>query len=569
MIGHGPAQTETSVRQHSLVRSIVLILLSSVVIFVLYIIIAPSISRLVAYSSTMPESKSLAQIEIERHTLAAAQAQSLAEKQKGFTYASWESGEYSHPDADQALANLADTGADWIALVVTHYQDNISSTTIYTTTSTPTDTDLIHAIAQAHSLGLKVMLKPHLDLENDPDHWRGEIGEGFTETDWNTWFAAYQGFIYHYADLAQAHGADQFCIGTELSASQDREANWRAAISGIRGYYSGPLTYAANFGDEVSITWWDAVDYIGVDAYYELTDKNDPTIAEMKAAWQPHLTTLETLASTWGKSIILTEVGFRSIDGANQRPWDWDVTGTVNLQEQADAYQATFESVYNQPWLAGLYWWTWETGLFQGGPCDNNYTPYDKPAEDVLRSWYGAAPRNDGPPLVPDYGRALNIYTDALAPGWQDWSWDATVDLYSNDPVYSGTQAISITAQAWGALSFYHASFDPSPYHWLEFYVRKSYAEQRFAVFAHDGNSTELRYRLVDECRHTDERTIEPGIWTRVRIPLSDLDASDRQLQQISIINYNSQSSTFWVDEIQLVGALQRVCLPMVIWNSQ
>jgi hypothetical protein len=538
-------------------------------IFIFYIIASPPMGKLTAHSSTMPESESLTQIKNEQHALAAAQAQSLAEKQKGISYASWWPGEYSHPDADLALANLADTGADWIALVVTHYQDNISSTTIYTTTSTPTDADLIHAITQAHSLGLKVMLKPHVDLENDPDHWRGEIGEGFAGTEWNTWFAAYQDFIYHYANLAQTHGADQFCIGTELSASQDRETNWRAVISGIRGYYSGPLTYAANFGDEVSITWWDAVDYIGVDAYYELTDKNDPTIAEMKAAWQPHLTTLDTLASTWGKSIILTEVGFRSIDGANQQPWEWHSTGTIDLQEQADAYQATFESVYDQPWLAGLYWWTWETDLFQGGPCDNDYTPYDKPAEDILRSWYGAAPRGSGPPLEPDYDRVLKIYTDTLALGWQDWSWDATVDLYSEDPVYSGTQAISITAQAWGALSFYHDSFDSSPYHWLEFYVRKSYAEQRFAVFAHDENGTELRYRLVDECRHTDERTIEPDIWTRVRIPLSDLDASKRQLQQISIINYNSQPTTFWVDEVHLVGALQRVYLPMVIRDSQ
>jgi hypothetical protein len=557
------------VEQHPLVQSIALYLLPSVFILVFCIIAAPPIGKLTAHSSsTMQEGRSLTRTEVERHTLAAAQAQSLAEKQKGISYASWWSGEYSHPDADLALANLADTGADWIALVVTHYQDNISSTTIYTTTSTPTDADLTHAITQAHSLGLKVMLKPHVDLENDPDHWRGEIGESFAGTEWNTWFAAYQDFIYHYANLAQTHGADQFCIGTELSATQDREANWRAVISGIRGYYSGPLTYAANFG-EVSITWWDAVDYIGVDAYYELTDKNDPTIAEMKTAWQPHLTTLDTLASTWGKSIILTEVGFRSIDGANQQPWEWHSTGTIDLQEQADAYQATFESVYDQPWLAGLYWWTWETDLFQGGPCDNNYTPYDKPAEDTLRSWYGAAPRGSGPPLEPDYDRVLKIYTDTLAPGWQDWSWDATVDLYSDDPVYSGTQAISITAQAWGALSFYRDSFDSSPYHWLEFYVRKSYAEQRFAVFAHDENGTELRYRLVDECRHTDERTIEPGIWTRVRIPLSDLNASKRQLQQISIINYNSQPTTFWVDEVQLVGALPRVYLPMVIRNSQ
>jgi len=40
-------------------------------------------------------------------------------------------------------------------LIVTQYQDNISSTTIYSTTATPTDADLIHVITQAHGLGAK------------------------------------------------------------------------------------------------------------------------------------------------------------------------------------------------------------------------------------------------------------------------------------------------------------------------------------------------------------------------------------------------------------------------------
>ena len=112
-----------------------------------------------------------------------ATVQAQASKQKGISYATWWSGLYSQPDADLALANLADTGADWIGLIVTQYQDDISSTTIEPTMATPADADLIQVISQAHSLGLKVMLKPHVDLANDPTHWRGQIGEGFTEAD--------------------------------------------------------------------------------------------------------------------------------------------------------------------------------------------------------------------------------------------------------------------------------------------------------------------------------------------------------------------------------------------------
>ncbi|MBM4430735.1 MAG: hypothetical protein FJ026_10385, partial [Chloroflexi bacterium] len=70
--------------------------------------------------------------------------------QKGMSYAAWWSGLYSQPDSDWALAHLAETGAAWMSLIVTSYQDDISSTAIYTTTATPTDADLVHAIAQAH-----------------------------------------------------------------------------------------------------------------------------------------------------------------------------------------------------------------------------------------------------------------------------------------------------------------------------------------------------------------------------------------------------------------------------------
>jgi hypothetical protein len=488
----------------------------------------------------------------------------LTQKQKGISYASWWPGQYSHPDADLALAKLADTGANWVSLIVTQYQDNINSTDINATTATPTDADLIHVILQAHDLGLMVMLKPHVDLANDPTHWRGQIGEEFSETEWATWFSSYQMFINHYAQLAQTHGVDQFSVGTELTATQSREANWRAVISELRNIYSGPLTYAANHGSENDVTWWDAVDYIGVDAYYPLTDKNDPTVAELIAAWQPRISSLENLASVWNKSIIFTEIGYRSQDGTNQRPWDTQGGGTVDLQEQADSYRAAFESLSHQPWFAGMHWWAWRTDPFQGGPCDDGRTPYDKPAEDVLRYWYGANPRVSKPGPQPDYSQTMEIFTDNLASGWVNRSWSASIDFSSTDPVFSGTKAISVTAQDFGALSLGHPSFYTHPYYFLEFYILKSSSDQELRVFAHDDTDAALRYRPIDDCRYTNGQPIEPGVWTRVRIPLSHLDASGRLIQRVSIMNNSTQPIAYSVDEMRFVGATWRVFLPRV-----
>lgn len=308
-------------------------------------------------------------------------------KQKGMSYVTWSTNGYTDYEAESSLTQLRSTGADWISLLVTQYQDTITSTTIYAESRTPTDSALAYAIAQAHQLGFKVMLKPHLDLAKDPTHWRGQIGAEFTEADWETWFAAYQTLINRYAQVAQTYGADQFTVGTELQATEGQADRWRAVIANVRQIYTGPITYAGNWDNE-GFSWWDAVDYIGIDAYLPLTDRDDPTVDELKATWAPYVAKLADLAATWNKPILFTEVGYRSQNGANRTPWEWKLNSTVDLQEQADCYQAIFESVFDQPWFAGIYLWFWAVTP-EGGPYDQGYTPRDKPAEAIMRQWYG------------------------------------------------------------------------------------------------------------------------------------------------------------------------------------
>jgi len=111
---------------------------------------------------------------------------------------------YASAEADQALERIAATGVEWTSLVAWQMADNINSTTIYPSSQsgiTPSDDALIHAIKKAHSLGLKVMLYPHLELANDPSHWFGEIGKNFGSDQWDEWFDSYTQFISHYAFL--------------------------------------------------------------------------------------------------------------------------------------------------------------------------------------------------------------------------------------------------------------------------------------------------------------------------------------------------------------------------------
>jgi hypothetical protein len=487
------------------------------------------------------------------------------DKQKGMSFFRSGPVAFSSPDADQALSELRDDGADWLSLIVLVYQDTIASTTIDPASANSTDEDLVHAIQQAHNLGIKVMLKPHLNLANDPTHWSGNIGQDFSEADWTAWFTSYKVLINHYAQLAQSHGADQLCVGAELVSTEFRAADWQSVIEGVRAIFTGPLTYAANAGSQDYITWWDRVDFIGIDPYYALTNKNDPTVAELEAAWVPIAADMKTLSENWGKPILFTELGYPSQDGVNQHPWEWQITGAVDLQEQADLYQALFETFFNQDWFAGIFWLAWETDPFQGGPCDRTATPHDKLAEEVMRQWYGAPPKS-GTGIVPglDTTHTMDVFTDALGTGWDSRSWGGTFDFASTEQVYSGTYAIKAVNPSWGAVALHHDAFDSSPYYWLELYVYKGSDPSKVAVWFNDENGAQLRDRPVEDCRYTGGQPITAGVWTLVLIPLKDLDASNRLLSRLSIGNGYDQPLTYYVDEVRLVAASWKLYLPLV-----
>jgi hypothetical protein len=311
---------------------------------------------------------------------------------KGVAYTSWSSGQYSGTQSDATLSQvIKPMGVNWVTLLVTCYQDTITSTDIRCNTSkTPSDADITHAINEAHRLDIRVMLKPHIDLSNDSGHWRGQIAFGSDEAAWARWFDSYSNVMTYYADLAQRTGADYFAVGTELKGTSGRVGQWRSVIHAIRRLYSGPLIYAANWDEVGHVGWWDAVDAIGVDAYYPLTQTNQPTVADLRRAWAPIASSLDLLAQQWDRPIVFTEIGYRSIDGVNIAPYAYRNAGQLDLQEQSDCYQAVFEVFGGgqYPWWGGVFWWNWKPDPNQGGTSDTGYTAHNKPAENILRAHY-------------------------------------------------------------------------------------------------------------------------------------------------------------------------------------
>lgn len=310
--------------------------------------------------------------------------------QKGMTFANWTKDGYATFASDDALKELAKTKTEWVALIVTWYQDRSDSKEIKPTYKTPTDESLIHAIKQMRSLGMKVMLKPQLDLLNtSAGKSRADI-EFTTPEDWQVWFDSYRKFILHYVEMATAEEVELFCIGTELTRTTlTHPNNWRQLISDIRGIYKGYLVYAANWYEEFSqLKFWDALDYAGVDPYFPLTEAKKPSVEELKKAWEPWVRELQRWQKEINKPVLFTEVGYKSCEGSADSPWEHVPGAPFDAEVQANCYQALLETFFSKEWFWGVYWWYWSTSVNARIAKTRGFNLQGKPAQEVVTRWY-------------------------------------------------------------------------------------------------------------------------------------------------------------------------------------
>jgi hypothetical protein len=249
-----------------------------------------------------------------------------------------------------------------------------------------TDEGIVATTRWAHARGIRVLLKPHIWTRSG---WSGSIAMK-NEADWAQWFTQYRAFILHYADLAEQSGAEALAVGTELGGTTKREREWRSIIADVRRHYRGTLVYCANWAEDLHHTqFWDALDWIGVQAYYPLSDQPAPTTEMLVRAWNGPLADLETIARIWGKPVVLTEVGYHSLNTAASRPWEWDLPGSLSMETQARCYEALFQAVSDHPVVHGVFIWKWHPDYARaGGPGDTEYSPQRKPAEAVLARGY-------------------------------------------------------------------------------------------------------------------------------------------------------------------------------------
>jgi len=234
---------------------------------------------------------------------------------------------------------------------------------------------------------IKIMIKPQIWVWNG--EFTGLIAMESEET-WKQFEASYESFILEYAHLAQEVNAEMYCIGTELHKFvAARPAFWKQLIAKVKAVYKGKLTYAENWDSFDKAPFWDQLDFIGIDAYFPLSEEKNPTLESLQKGWQSHKEKIVSLAKKVDRKVLFTEYGYRSMDYVGKEPWDSNRGKTLNLEAQQVALQALFNEFWKEDWFAGGFIWKWFHNYEKSGGLENDqFTPQNKPAEKIVRETY-------------------------------------------------------------------------------------------------------------------------------------------------------------------------------------
>lgn len=288
---------------------------------------------------------------------------------------------------------ILDVNANSVAVMPFAFMESLSSPDLKFNTERQWQGERLDGARETTKLlqsqGLKVMVKPQIWIRKGA--FTGNI-KMTSEDDWVKFETNYEDYILLYAKMAAEEKVEMFCLGTELfEFANERTAFWEQLIKKVRKIYNGKLTYAENWDKVEKVKFWRELDLIGVDAYFPLHYDKSPNMEELRASWKPHKDQLKELAAKEDKQILFTEYGYRNTDYATKHPWDSSREETsMNNQLQSDALMALYQEFWKEDWFAGGYLWKWfHDNERAGGTQDNQFTPQNKPAVDVVKGFYG------------------------------------------------------------------------------------------------------------------------------------------------------------------------------------
>ncbi|MFC2081861.1 hypothetical protein ACFLSF_00125 [Candidatus Bipolaricaulota bacterium] len=325
------------------------------------------------------------------------------------------------------LCRLAGVGVNSIILIVDWYVESYTDPVVRpfyrhepgfpdTNWFYPTlyDDEVEFIIHAAHSLGMSVMLKPHVETLDNMETMLGRADLRPSGGRWNELFASYQEYMNHYAAMCEQLGVEILCLGCEMESmthsAPNADQRWRRMIAEVREIYSGELTYSCAIAGSNEnpwsspnrITFWDALDYIGFEFYRGLTSTRNPSLEQLRAGVREVFDDyVEPLARTFDRPVLIPEINFMHCDGTNMAPYSpFTPPGTrVDYQEHADCHRAVMSVIADileeKDYFKGIYWWSGElvypwvdlTPDTESEECIGTAI-WGTPAEEVIREFW-------------------------------------------------------------------------------------------------------------------------------------------------------------------------------------
>ncbi|MFM9986529.1 MAG: glycoside hydrolase family 113 [Flavobacteriales bacterium] len=260
-------------------------------------------------------------------------------------------------DFDSVLA----VGADCISLMPFAYVDSKEAKLSYQNLKwqwwgeSPQGVET--CIQHAKAKNISCMIKPQLWI--DHGMFTG-IFDQPTDEAWKKVEENYTSFILQFATLSEKHTLPVFCIATELDTwASKRPDYWRNLIVEIRKVYKGRLVYACNWDAYRRIPFWSELDFVGIDAYFPLSEEMVPTLPVLQQGWEKLNAELSQLADSLDKKILFTEWGYQAREFATRDPWIEDNAIPLSEESQAACYEALLSNCSKQSWWAGGFVWKW------------------------------------------------------------------------------------------------------------------------------------------------------------------------------------------------------------------
>jgi hypothetical protein len=266
--------------------------------------------------------------------------------------------------------------------------------------------DMIDTSNHARAASLSVALFPTANFPAETMAWWQSAPRD--QAWWDSWFNLYGAFAAYHADLAKKSGAQALILGGDwvtpaLPAGQingtssgvpaDAETRWQAIIADVRQRFNGQLLWAVTYpGSLQSVpAFANSLDGIYLLWFAPLSGSS---VNDLKAsAGQLLDKDIQPFQTVLGKPVILA-AAYPSADAAAvaslpvqsilQLP---GITqAQVNLQAQADMYQALLAAVYERAWLGGFV----SRGYYPAAAMqDASASVNGKPAEAELGYWFG------------------------------------------------------------------------------------------------------------------------------------------------------------------------------------